>query len=49
MNLPPAERKSLKEAHTRVRRSAKLGGSVEVTPVDEVDILGCFILLPDGA
>ncbi|MEX2309821.1 MAG: helicase-related protein [Pirellulales bacterium] len=40
---------ALKEAHTRVRRSAKLGGSVEVTPVDEVDILGCFILLPDGA
>lgn len=40
---------SLKEAHTRVRRSAKLSGSVEVTPVDEVDILGCFILLPDAA
>lgn len=40
---------TLKDAHTRVRRSAKLSGSVEVTPVDEVDILGCFILLPDGA
>jgi superfamily II DNA or RNA helicase len=41
--------KTLKEAHTRVRRSAKMSGSVEVTQVDEVDILGCFILLPDGA
>ncbi len=39
----------LKEAHQRVRRSARLAGSVEVTPVDEVDILGAFILLPDGA
>lgn len=37
----------LREAHTRIRRSAKITGTVEVTPVDEVDILGCFILLPD--
>jgi superfamily II DNA or RNA helicase len=39
---------ALKEAHMRIRRSAKMVGTVEVTPVDEVDILGCFILLPDG-
>jgi len=38
----------LKEAHTRIRRSAKMIGTVDVTPVDKVDILGCFILLPDG-
>jgi len=37
----------LKEAHTRIRRSAKMTGTVDVTPVEEVDILGCFILLPD--
>lgn len=44
-----AERaEALKEAHTRIRRSAKITGTVEVTPVDEVDILGCFILLPDA-
>ncbi|MCA9249524.1 MAG: DEAD/DEAH box helicase [Phycisphaerales bacterium] len=39
----------LKEAHTRIRRESKMTGTVGVTPVDEVDILGCFILLPDGA
>ena len=38
----------LKDAHTRIRRSAKMSGTVNVTPVDEVDILGCFILLPDS-
>lgn len=38
---------ALKEAHTRIRHSAKMTGTVEVTPVDEVDVLGCFILLPD--
>ncbi|MCH7688942.1 MAG: SWF/SNF helicase family protein, partial [Planctomycetes bacterium] len=37
----------LKQAHTRIRRSAKMTGTVDVTPVEEVDILGCFILLPD--
>jgi hypothetical protein len=40
---------ALKEAHTRIRQSAKMTGRVDVTPVDEVDILGCFILLPDEA
>lgn len=39
----------LKEAHTRIRRESKMTGTVGVTPVDEIDILGCFILLPDGA
>ena len=38
----------LKQAHTRVRRSAKMSGTVNVVPVDRVDILGCFILLPDA-
>ena len=38
----------LKDAHMRIRRSAKMTGTVDVTPVDEVDVLGCFILLPDG-
>jgi len=38
---------ALKEAHTRIRQSAKITGTVEVTPVDEVDVLGCFVLLPD--
>lgn len=42
-----ARAESLKQAHTRIRQSAKLAGTIEVTPVDEVDILGCFILLPD--
>ena len=37
----------LKEAHMRIRRSARMTGTVEVTPTGEVDILGCFILLPD--
>lgn len=37
---------TLKEAHTRIRRSAKMTGTIDVTPVDNVDILGCFILLP---
>ena len=36
----------LNKAHTRIRRSAKMAGTVDVTPVEEVDILGCFILLP---
>lgn len=37
----------LGDAHTRVRKSAKVAGSVEVVPVLPGDILGCFILLPD--
>lgn len=39
---------ALKDAHTRIRKSAKITGTVGVTPVDTIDILGCFILLPDG-
>ena len=38
---------ALRDAHTRVRKSAKLTGRVEVTPVLPADILGCFILLPE--
>lgn len=38
---------ALKQAHTRIRQSAKMTGTVDVTPVDEVDVLGCFILLPN--
>ena len=38
---------ALKDAHTRIRQSAKMTGRIAVTPVDKVDILGCFILLPD--
>ena len=37
----------LGDAHTRVRKSAKVAGKVEVIPVLPGDILGCFILLPD--
>jgi len=40
---------ALLEAHTRVRRSARLGGSVRVEPILPADVLGCFILLPSGA
>ena len=39
---------ALGDAHTRVRKSAKLAGKVEVEPVLPVDILGCFILLPNN-
>lgn len=39
---------ALCEAHTRVRKSAKVSGKVDVVPVLPADILGCFILLPDG-
>ena len=38
---------ALKDAHTRIRQSAKITGTIKVTPTGEVDILGCFILLPD--
>jgi hypothetical protein len=38
--------KTLLEAHTRVRESAKLKGPTRVEPVLPIDILGCFILLP---
>lgn len=38
---------ALGDAHTRVRKSAKMAGKVEVVPVLPADILGCFILLPD--
>ena len=40
--------KALRDAHTRVRKSAKLVGRVEVEPVLPADILGCFILLPEN-
>jgi len=40
--------KALKDAHTRIRKSASITGKIAVTPTGEVDILGCFILLPDG-
>lgn len=39
----------LADAHTRVRRSAKVAGAVAAVPVLPADILGCFILLPDNA
>jgi superfamily II DNA or RNA helicase len=38
----------LEDAHTRVRRSAKMKGKVSAEPVLPVDFLGCFILIPDG-
>jgi superfamily II DNA or RNA helicase len=38
---------ALGEAHTRVRKSVKTAGKVEVVPVLPADMLGCFILLPD--
>ena len=36
----------LAEAHRRVRKSAKIQGSVAAEPVFPVDFLGCFILIP---
>lgn len=36
---------ALHDAHTRVRRSAKMAGTVEAVPVLPADVLGCFILL----
>lgn len=44
-----ARANELKTAHTRVRRSAKMTGRVQVTPVGDVDILGVYILLPDAS
>ncbi|HIQ23226.1 MAG TPA: ATP-dependent helicase [Planctomycetes bacterium] len=38
---------ALRDAHTRVRRSVRVSGRVQVVPVLPADILGCFILLPD--
>jgi hypothetical protein len=38
----------LEDAHTRVRRSAKMKGKVSAEPVLPVDFLGCFILIPDN-
>jgi len=40
---------ALHDAHTRVRKSAKMTGRVDVVPVLPADVLGCFILLPDTA
>lgn len=39
----------LAHAHSRVRKSAHIGGAVKVEPVLPADILGCFILLPANA
>ncbi len=38
----------LLEAHTRVRKAARMAGRVRVEPVLPADVLGCFILLKDG-
>lgn len=38
----------LLDAHIRVRKSAKAAGQVTIEPVLPVDLLGCFILLPDA-
>ncbi len=38
----------LASAHSRIRKSAKMTGKVRVKAIDQIDILGCFILLPDG-
>jgi superfamily II DNA or RNA helicase len=39
----------LQGQHTRVRRATRMAGAVEVAPVEDVDILGCYILLPATA
>jgi hypothetical protein len=39
----------LAEAHRRVRKSAKMLGSVAAEPVFPIDFLGCFILLPQDS
>lgn len=39
----------LAQAHTRVRKSARMSGTVRAEPVLPADILGCFILLPPTA
>lgn len=39
---------ALCEAHTRVRKSARISGKVEAEPVLPADILGAFILIPDN-
>lgn len=36
----------LRDAHTRIRKSVKMTGTMRVEPMLPVDILGCFILLP---
>lgn len=40
--------KILQDSHIKVRRSAKMTGRVRVETMLPVDILGCFILLPDS-
>jgi hypothetical protein len=42
-----ARKDELLEAHTRVRKAARMAGKVRVEPVLPADILGCFILLKD--
>ena len=39
---------ALLDAHTRVRTASRATGQVTVEPVLPVDILGCFIYLPNG-
>ncbi len=43
-----ARANELKNAHTRIRKSAKMTGQVQVNPMGDMDILGCYILLPDN-
>jgi len=40
--------KLLADAHSKVRKSAKQSGRVQCGPVDNADVLGCFILLPNN-
>jgi hypothetical protein len=37
----------LLDAHTRVRESAEVRAATRVEPVLPVDVLGCFVLLPN--
>jgi hypothetical protein len=39
---------ALLDAHTRVRTASRATGQVTVEPVLPVDVLGCFIYLPNG-
>ncbi len=38
---------SLGEAHTRVRKSVRMAGKVDVKMIDQIDILGAYVLLPN--
>lgn len=41
-----ARAEALLDAHTRVRTSARAGGTIVSEPVLPVDVLGVFVLLP---